>query len=411
MISGGARQNISNDSATNEHKAKVDALKRALLARHKAHGLSEEHLINFTVKETDGWHQGAHIFLADKLFDNSLLPPEAVIEEMNNLEFWQAFAIKENYEMGLRASHLRAWKQGDLIENFSMPCKDVLTWLICEKSCSPELAVNLLNNPPPAGTDALKQLVLRRLKHRNDTAMRNSMGFKLFGDDKDESKVKIADVNRYMSLAWEAIMYTHEVLSSGSINKASDQTKLEYQRLIDELDESRKEQAKFLSQFHNGRFFIESRQDPLMIQKICSLATICKKYKVGNCSEQTIVAFDYLINTLKLDNVDFCHMDYGDHFFLLINGNIICDPWDNDVYHVNDFEKKKKSAAHLKYADYIYDETPDVKPFLYGIPTILASTGISNIPAIVEGEFVRDNAEKYASNDNDAILASGLRTH
>lgn len=162
---------------------KLDDLKQRLLIHFQAFGLQDEHLTGFNVRPNDGWHDRPFIEAMNVLLVDHKLPPKEAVAELNNLYFYQAFALSDCYKDGLRGDHLRNWRQGSA-EYFYMNFWQVLVKLIQDKKVNPELAVSLLDNQTSANIEEIEKVALEKLaEHKAKNRYMN------FGDDQYGSPV------------------------------------------------------------------------------------------------------------------------------------------------------------------------------------------------------------------------------
>lgn len=202
----------------------------------------------------------------------------------------------------------------------------------------------------------------------------------------------VSSLDETIQLAWKAIEYTHHELSLGSVNKRSDQDGPNFGIALTQINKLRQELDSNFEKHMQLAISANVNLDPFILRIQC-LSAVYLSFKVGNCIEQSIVALNFLKDA-NVDDISWCCMEGGDHYFLIINGNVICDPWANDVYCITEFKEKKKASADFKYADFVYQVKPLVKPFLYGTPHTLFST--NKKPAVLNGDFVKlQETEQY----------------
>lgn len=203
-----------------------------------------------------------------------------------------------------------------------------------------------------------------------------------------------------IELAWKAIAYTHNKLPYGSVNKESDEHNPELVDNYSRLSKLRNQKKSLLQQAEFVTSFTPNTKRNPRLQRLNLKARLYEKFKVGNCEEQVTVALAYL-KKLGVDDVDYCAMKDGDHQFLLLNGNIICDPWADAVYHVREFEAQREAAKELRYSYLVYEERPDIQPYLFGVPYVKLHTSSILPPAIVDGQFVRSGEENLVIDYSD----------
>lgn len=103
-------------------------------------------------------------------------------------------------------------------------------------------------------------------------------------------------------------------------------------------------------------------------------ACISMIFKAGNCSEQSVLAFNYL-NVLKIKNVELIRLYSDDHRFLLIGRNknsslkdqrnwgssaVICDPWAGKCYPAHQLIQEMNALLNTNYV-----RTADFKMVLF----------------------------------------------
>lgn len=191
------------------------------------------------------------------------------------------------------------------------------------------------------------------------------------------------EANLYLSK--QTIAYVRRVLPYGSANKKSDQEKITHFETVRRVAEARDEASSI-------------NTEKLSFSMCLSLqAKIFEKYGAGNCMEQTIVALSFL-RKMGINDVDMCRIPESDHYFLILGGNVICDPWDNNAYSTNDFNEHQEASKNVEYADFVlkyFREKGKLAPvpFLCGTPQILFANNPQQ-PAIVDGKFTRNIKEK-----------------
>lgn len=195
-----------------------------------------------------------------------------------------------------------------------------------------------------------------------------------------------------IKLAQAAIAYTHDKLTYGSVNKASDERNPELIENYSRLSKLRNEKKSLLQRLVYTATFSPNINRNSRLTRTFLKAKLYEKYKVGNCEEHVIVALAYL-KKHGVDDVEYCAMKDGDHQFLLLNGNIICDPWADKVYHVKDFEKEREAAKNFRYSYLVYEERPDMMSYMFGVPYVKKHTSLTQPPAIVDGQFVRSGVQ------------------
>lgn len=184
--------------------------------------------------------------------------------------------------------------------------------------------------------------------------------------------------------AWQAVRYAQQQLPFGSVNKQSDEPKLKDWQL--QVSFSKMRNSKEITSDTLKIPFTNRKERKLLLYR--QRAAIYAETKVGNCREHMTIALVYLKDQ-EFDDVDVCSMSEGDHEFLLMNGKIICDPWANDVYHVREFAAKREAAKSMRYSYLVYEERPEIKPYLFGVPCVKFATGNNPGKSIVNGQFVR----------------------
>jgi hypothetical protein len=196
-----------------------------------------------------------------------------------------------------------------------------------------------------------------------------------------------------VSLAWDAIKYTHQALPDGSINKKSDESKANYNEIylaISKMRNNRDELIKGISVPP-----INTKDANTKLQKMHRKAALYENFRAGNSEEHATVAYVYL-KKLGVEDVDYVCMKHGSHHFILLNGNIICDPWANKVYHVKDFEKVRAAAAiDIPYHYAVYEDFPDIRPYLFGMPYVKFRLDDKRPLSIVDGQFVRSGIDNF----------------
>lgn len=196
-------------------------------------------------------------------------------------------------------------------------------------------------------------------------------------------------IEELKEIAWEAIEYTHQKLPLGSVNKKSDEDHPYYEQATQALVKARANKD-FL--FYQMKMVLGARAqlDPESdVFRLFCYAKVFEKFQAGNCQEQAVVAFEYIRKRYNID-IDYCNMQGGDHYFLVLDGRVVCDPWVDEVYHVSRFAEKREESKQLVYAQIVYKARPHVKHYLFGTPQTLLTTNGDNQPAIKGGMFVND---------------------
>lgn len=101
-----------------------------------------------------------------------------------------------------------------------------------------------------------------------------------------------------------------------------------------------------------------------------------------------MVAF---LNNLGLD-VDLCYVSGPGHNFVIIEGDVICDPWADKVYYASEFANYKNDSHQIKYSKDRLKFFPDMPPYLQEpLHLVLVST---DHPAIMNNRFCRLKTSK-----------------
>lgn len=210
--------------------------------------------------------------------------------------------------------------------------------------------------------------------------------------------------NATIELARQTIACTHEKLSYGSVNKQSDERNPDLVDNYSRLSKLRNQKKALLHQLKYAASFSPTLHPRTPLTRIHLKAQLFEKYKVGNCEEQVIVALSYL-KKRGVDDVEYCAMKGGDHEFLLLNGKIICDPWADKVYHVRDFAKEREAAKTFRYSYFVYEDRPDVRPYMFGVPYVKMHTSDTLPLAIVDGQFVRSGVQDLTIDYSEYEMA------
>ena len=130
----------------------------------RPHGITKEKLNSWTPPRGEPFflieHQEALVYLVTGLPQtgssnitpteeflpaDQQLTPEQAINEINSLYCHQAIALRENYRLGLRGHHLRAWQAPADNSDFSRDHIIALNYLFRQERLTPEAAVARLN--------------------------------------------------------------------------------------------------------------------------------------------------------------------------------------------------------------------------------------------------------------------------
>lgn len=180
-----------------------------------------------------------------------------------------------------------------------------------------------------------------------------------------------------LAIAQQAIQHVRQLLPLGSANKKSDELKPSFLKAIIDICNLREEvdvlckktissRSEFLSAYH----------------------AILEKHKAGNCQEQSYAAAAFLLG-FKINDIELANVDM-EHHFMLIGGNVICDPWYGKAFPTSDLHLHQKYTADFEYNRYYYlkgNVEPTPKSFLSGK---LNSVSINNSgkPSIIDHTFV-----------------------
>lgn len=126
-----------------------------------------------------------------------------------------------------------------------------------------------------------------------------------------------------------------------------------------------------------------------LIEGFQFFANLYKNWGVGNCMEQSIVALVFLYE-MGMNSLDFCTIPESGHYFLLVGGNVICDPWDGldgKAYSVDYFKERQKTSKDIQYARFVH-LFGNSTPFLEGTPKVSKFFPPNKEPSIINGEFV-----------------------
>lgn len=136
-----------------------------------------------------------------------------------------------------------------------------------------------------------------------------------------------------LKYAHEALRHTNEALPYGAINYQEDLRGVSDEMIL-RMDDMRNEAERALKQ----EFQLHPNLDPILEV----ISRIAKKHKIGNCAEQSSVAYLYLKNDKNLRKVERLALINGDHCFIVIGRDplgdvrdpstwgksaVVCDPW------------------------------------------------------------------------------------
>jgi hypothetical protein len=160
------------------------------------------------------------------------------------------------------------------------------------------------------------------------------------------------EINMYF--AKQAICYVHRTLPFGSINRKSDESRANYTEALERFAQANRAENE------------ETKRNPMLSQ--AEVNDIFKEFGVGNCGQQVFLAFRFL-KDLGLQDLEIVHtqktyhhttirnrVTYDRHGFLVIGGNVICDPWDKMAYPIMDFDKQREIIIIVRYAEVVYNE-------------------------------------------------------
>lgn len=172
---------------------------------------------------------------------------------------------------------------------------------------------------------------------------------------REEQKLK-----RNLAYAREALLYTKQAIPLGAVNIAEEANDVASRILKAEKEKLFLEMCK--ESYETAQVLDRRNLTELDIQRI--LAGIAKKYKVGNCGEQSCVAYCYLVDEKHLRKVERLSIVNGDHGFVVIGRQfgsdisnpetwgkvaVICDPWTNRYYPAHQFKERINIPGDVLY--------------------------------------------------------------
>lgn len=150
--------------------------------------------------------------------------------------------------------------------------------------------------------------------------------FDLMGEQGWEKKLKTN-----LMYAHEALDYTKKALPFGAVNYSSNLKGASVEAIL---------------ALYDMRTEIESRLKRVTLTEVDEveeiIAEVAKKYKVGNCHEQAVVAYIYLKQEKNIRKIETFRIINGDHIFVVIGRDplseianpltwgkvaVVCDPW------------------------------------------------------------------------------------
>ncbi|MEO8402489.1 MAG: hypothetical protein ABI597_11980 [Gammaproteobacteria bacterium] len=204
--------------------------------------------------------------------------------------------------------------------------------------------------------------------------------------------------------AKQAIAYVKKVLPLGSSNKKEDEKKPNYTLALIKLALARTEIKNFLAQAEGMDYW----------DKLAGQVEILERYEAGNCNEQVKVALQFL-GRRGVNDVDLCPFHEGsDHIVLIIGGNVICDPWANETYHVREF-KQRQAEAKIDYSDHelrackLLGKANPPPQYLVGKLHSTITTNETSDAAAIKGEFVRADSTKTECGAGNVLKFSLAR--
>jgi hypothetical protein len=178
--------------------------------------------------------------------------------------------------------------------------------------------------------------------------------------------------------ALDAIRYIKESIES--INKLGDNLKPGYLDKHTALKNAREK-----SNLLQAKLGLAPKE--VSLEYITSYVSLIEKIKIGNCGEQTYVAYKYLTDR-GVKGLDIVEMKNGNHHFLVIGRDInssgydeqristwgkhayVCDLLKEDCYSVVEFNQKQNEEEKLKI--------PNRYRFLRGDPEIVKFSVVDN---------------------------------
>ena len=170
-------------------------------------------------------------------------------------------------------------------------------------------------------------------------------------------KPEVISLARTLKIAKSAIEYAHEKIKKGS-------TTLENNQLSDEYTSALNQGVYDIRNFIYN--YYKSHQQVLDQNFITALyeneIAFTSKYSLGNCSEESLQALDYVLCHVKEKiRAEAFFLLGGDHAFLVLNRSpdswaflpstwgenaVICDPWAGKFYKASDYSSQLKTYVY-----------------------------------------------------------------
>lgn len=168
----------------------------------------------------------------------------------------------------------------------------------------------------------------------------------------DDEKLKLN-----LMYAQEALNYTEKMLPEGAINYRDDLKGIPLETL-----------KMFHKQRQECQQLVNEEVKPYDLEdKVIEIvATVAKKYKMGNCGEQTAVAYTYLKNEKNLRKIDYLMLVNGDHVFAVIGKDplvdvndipnwgkaaVVCEPWGKRYFPAEQLSEQLNKIAETPLYD------------------------------------------------------------
>lgn len=178
-----------------------------------------------------------------------------------------------------------------------------------------------------------------------------------------KNRPEISDESQIRKMAKEANEYAQwiirKTITRESTNKMASEQKEALKKGLEDIDKLREQEQK-----------ANILEDPYVFS-FYNMVRTAYKYSIGNCDEYAYVALNYILhcNDPKV-NAELCHLEGGNHVFLVLNrkensdiedpstwgeNSFICDPWNNRIYPASKYKQELKNV-YLDQSDQIVVE-------------------------------------------------------
>lgn len=205
--------------------------------------------------------------------------------------------------------------------------------------------------------------------------------------------------------AAEALRYTQEAMPYGAVNYREDFKGVSFAKILkmDAMIKESEEAVKDLPFHYNYDKIMEK------------VSIVAKKHKIGNCDEQTSVAYTYLKNEKNLRKVVRLSLVKGDHAFVVIGMNplgdvkdpatwgqnaVVCEPWGKRYFPaVQLFDQLNKLSPRTIYDPNVH--TIGWNSFGTNPPEVAIATGLRFHDCTNKRQYAKNILAKREGTDGN----------